>query len=296
MTSAPDSEWLIRREMRTRGEATRPQLARACGLSLVTVNRVVSRLCEKGDMEPVGEVSSGGGRPVQLYRVRRSASWAALLRISRAEGGILTCGLELFDPLGARLRQAEARFAHLEESNLDGWLDTHLPHNRRRLQGITLEADGIPLPPNLCRHLSARYHCPCRQASAADALTEKRENTLTLMLSPGAAPLGTLYRHGKRQPCGALERLPLPVDWARLDSCDHTQKEEMVARLLQTLCCTLAPEHVVLYGTIWTERLIIRIRYNLSIKLQGIALPTIQFHLHEPEALHDALRHLALED
>ncbi len=294
MTSTPSSLQLLQREMRLRGEATRPQLARACGLSLVTVNRMVERLCTMGDIEPVGEVSSGGGRPVQLYRLRRTAAWAALLRVERTATGILCLRLELLDPLGASLRQEEARFAHLEEGNLGAWLHDILRRARRRLLGITIESTA-PLPPQLAPHLAQQYGCPCRIVTAADALAEPREGTATLVLSEGAAPLATLCRHGRRQPCGALELLPLPADWFTLNYSDHTLVEEMVARLLLTLSCTLAPECFVLYGSFWTERLLRRIRYNLGTKLQGHPLPPLRFRRLTPEATHNALLRLALE-
>ncbi len=295
MPSSISSSQQILQEMRTRGEATRPQLARACGLSLVTVNRVVGKLCQSGEMEAIGEVSSGGGRPVQLYRLCRAKSWAALLRFERAATGIISCRLELLDPLGAPLKQEEARFAHLEEHSLDGWLDSLLRNRQRKLLAITLHSDHQPLPPTLCQQLAARYHCPCRLVSAADAMAEPREGSVTLILRPGSAPLGTLYRNGLRQPCGTLELLPLPGDWTTLDFDDHTLVEEMVSRLLLTLTCTLAPERFVLYGTFWTERLLRRIRYNFSTKLRGTALPPLRFRHLSPEATHTALQHQALE-
>ncbi len=289
--STPD----IRRAMRARGEATRPQLARACGVSLVTVNRIVRKLCANGELEVVGEVSSGGGRPVQLYRLRRTASMAALLRVERTATGIFCGRLELFDPLGSRLRSEGARFAHLDEGNLSAWLNDVLRRSRRRLLGITLEAGNAPLPPGLGEQLGVLLGCPCRLVSAADALAEPREGTVTLVLTPESAPLATLYRHGQRQACGALELLPLPADWDALDYDDHTLVEEMVARLLLTLSCTLAPERFVLYGTFWSERLLRRIRYNLGTKLQGHPLPPLRFRRLTPELATEALHRLALE-
>ncbi len=295
MLSSPSSTQLIRQEMRARGEATRPQLARACGLSLVTVNRVVARLTAAGDIEAVGEVSSGGGRPVQLYRLRRAGSWAALLRIRREATGILISTLELFDPLGAPLRHEEARFTHLEKNTLDGWLDGIL-HRKRRLFGITLEASGTPLSPLLGAHLAERYHSSCRRVSVADALADVREGTCTLVFPSGSVPIATLYRNGTRQPCGPLELLPLPADWATLDYSDHTLVEEMVSRLLLTLSCTLAPERFTLYGGFWSERLLRRIRYNLSTKLRGTPIPPLRFRSLSSDTALDALRQLALDD
>ncbi len=295
MFPSSESSLRIRQQMRARGEATRPQLARACGLSLVTVNRVVAQLCAAGELEAAGEVSSGGGRPVQLYRLRCSATWAALLRFTRESAGITACTLELLDPLGSLLRQEDARFAHLEEGSLDQWLDSILRHQRRRLLSFTVEAHTAPLPPRLCPHLAARYHCPARRVSAADALAEHKEGSCTLVLRPGSAPLATLWSGGKRHSCAALDLLPLPAHWQELDYSDHTLVEEMVARLLLTLACTLAPERFVLHAPFWSERLKQRIRYNLSTKLRDLPLPTLHFRSLSPQLTHNALQRLAVE-
>ncbi len=296
MISTPSNTRRILQEMRARGEATRPQLARACGLSLVTVNRLVAKLCTEGELEAVGEVSSGGGRPVQLYRLRCSATWAALLRFTRESAGITACTLELLDPLGSLLRQENARFAHLEEGSLDQWLDGILRHQRRRLLSFTVEAHTAPLPPRLCPHLAARYHCPARRLSAADALAEHKDGSCTLVLRPGSAPLATLWSGGKRHSCAALDLLPLPAHWQELDYSDHTLVEEMVARLLLILSCTLTPDSFVLHGNFWSEKLLRRIRYNLSTKLRDVTLPSLSFRRLSAEATHKALQRLALEE
>ncbi len=295
MSSASSSTQRIRQEMRTRGEATRPQLARACGLSLVTVNRVVAELCTAGELEAAGEVSSGGGRPVQLYRLCCHATEAALLRIQRNGAGAYSCTLELLDPLGTLLREEEARFAHLEESTLAGWLGGQLS-GTRRLLSISLESGSIPLPPQLDEQLTRRHRCPCRRVTLADALAEQRENTCTLVLHPGEAPLATHWRQGQRQSSGPLELLTLPADWQSLNYEDHTLVEEMVARLLLTLTCTLAPQRFVLYGNFWNERLLRRLRYNLSTKLRGCTLPALRFRHLSPQTAHTALQRLALEE
>ncbi len=278
--------------MRLRGEATRPQLARATGLSLVTVNRVVARLCAGGELEAAGEVPSGGGRPVQLYRLRRSDSWYALLRFGN-EGARLACRLCLLDPLGQPVKEARALFSHLEEKSLDGWLDAQL-RSRRRLRGITLETGSTPLPPGLLPHLAGRYACPARRVTAADALAEQREGSLTLCLPRHAPPCATAWRQGSPLPCGELALLPLPTPWSRLDYGDHTLVEEMVARLLLILCCTHAPARLNLHADFWSERLLRRIRYNLATKLRQSPLPTLRFRRLDEGILTPALQGLAV--
>ncbi len=295
MPDSGESSAMLLAVMRRRGEATRPQLARATGLSLVTVNRAVARLCERGEFEAAGEVPSGGGRPVQLYRLRRSDSWHALLRlVVEPHSKRVACRLCLLDPLGQSIREARALFGHLEEKSFDGWLDSQL-RSRRRLRGIVLEAGSTPLPPGLLAHLAGRYACPARRVSAADALAERRENSLCLCLPRHAPPCASVCRMGRLAACGELSLLPLPSKWGELDYEDHTLVEEMVARLLLILCCTHAPARVDLHADFWSERLLRRIRYNLDTKLQGFPAPSLRFHRLAEAPLTNALQSLAIE-
>lgn len=259
--------------MQERREATRPQLAAASGLSLVSVNKAVSSLCLQGILRLKGSVPSGGGRPVQLYAYNTNHALRVLFSV-QTEQAVLHGTLRVTDMGGHVLRQEEARFSFLQATSLDDWLDAAT--RRRRLHSI-----GLHLPPTLPetglrRHLEQRYGCPVTDINQAMGLADHREHTLTLYLPRALPPQAALRREGLH-PCPALHLLPLPAAWELLDYSDNTLVEEMVSRLLQILTATHAPARFMLWADFWTERLCTRIRYNFSTKLRGYE-PAPQLH------------------
>lgn len=272
--------------MQERMEATRPQLAEAAGVSLVTVNKVVSELCLQGVLRLKGTVPSGGGRPVQLYTYNATHAVCVLFR-AEAEQGYLRGVLEIADMSGRVLRQQEARFALLQEASLDDWLDAAT--RRKRLHRITLDLPPTLPEPGLAAHLRARYACSVRRANAAVGLLSEREDTMALYLPRHRPPQGCFRRRGVLTNCDTLHLLPLPTAWETLDYEDHTLTEEMVSRLLHLLTATHTPARFELYSDFWTERLRTRIRYNLSAKLRGFErAPRLHFRDCSPAQAHEA--------
>ncbi|MBR2313892.1 MAG: winged helix-turn-helix domain-containing protein [Akkermansia sp.] len=279
----------IIRYMQQHQRATRPQIATALGLSQVSTNAAVAALEAEGKLRRGDAVPSGGGRPVREYLFNARHASVALFTAS-PEAHCTRISLELLDLQGRHLEAAEARFAQVHEESLDDWLDTASRHH-------TLQR--ICLPPALgcgiLRHLQQRYHCEVRESPAAEALVNGRQETLTLLLLRGQAPQGAILRHGKVTPCPLLHLLPLPADWETLNYADHTLVEEMLAKLLQLLTCTLAPAHIDLHADFWNDRLISRLNFNLSTKLRGLdSKPQLHFATISPETLATRQRRSAV--
>lgn len=255
----------VRRALRQRGEATRPQLSTDTGLSLVSCNQAVAELCRNGEAKAAGVIPSGGGRPVRLYQLNTQYSYGAYFQAQR-RGSLIQGSLEICDMLGKTQRTYSADFAYLGAESLDAWLDKEA--RRHKLHGISLEIAADIMPPQLLKHLEARYQCPTRLLNTADALADEVEGTLTLYIRQGEAPVCSLRHGNKQQHTGELGLLPLPADWSKLDYSDHTLVEEMIARLITILACTLDPDRFVIFSDFWTSRLTKRIRFNVSSKLQ----------------------------
>ncbi len=273
--------------MHSMGEATRPQLSEASGLSLVTVGRAVAALCRTGELSTLGKAPSGGGRPVQHYQYKADFAHHILIQLTPT-GNLLHGAMEWFN-LHAESRGLQQHdFASLGEESLDGWLDK--VQRRCRLQSITLCLPMAADARALVAHLKQRYHCRVSAPSPAALLSAgAKEGTATLHLSMGSPPTCALKRHGNLAESGPLGLLPLPVRWEELDYTDHTLVEEMLARLLQIITCTLSPDHLVLYTPPWSSRLMERIRFNSNTKLHG-GLPSLTFHPCTPATLPQAFR------
>ena len=262
----------VRAALRELGEATRPQLAAATGLSLVSCNQAMAELCRLGEAQEMGIIPSGGGRPVLQYRLNARHAYTAYFKAER-KGSLISVSLEVCDLNGTCLHAYQAEFAYLGKESLDAWLDSRrISH---KLHRISLEIPPDILPAGLETHLESRYHCSARILNTADALADHEEDTLTLYIQQGQNPVCTLRRGGSHIHSGPLGLLPLPASWLTLDYSDHTLVEEMLARLITMLACTLAPSRFVLFADFWTPRLIKRVHFNVSSKLQQDTL-----HLH----------------
>lgn len=284
-----NSKVRILRYMQQHLRATRPQIASALDLSQVSTNAAVAALEAEGKLRRGDAIPSGGGRPVREYHFNAQHAAVALFTANQ-EAHCTRISLELLDLQGGHLESIETRFAQLHEESLDDWLDTATRHHA--LQRICLPP---ALRCGILQHLQQRYHCEVREISAAEALVSDREETLTLLLLRNQAPQGAILRHGQITPCPLLHLLPLPADWETLNYADHTLVEEMLARLLQLLTCTLSPSHIDLYADFWNDRLISRLNFNLSTKLRGIDTPPqLHFTAISASALAARQRRLAV--
>ena len=280
-----NSKARITRFMQQHRQATRPQMAAALGLSLVSTNAAVAALEKEGVLFPGELVPSGGGRPVREYHFNPDHAAVALITATpEAHCTLLRC--ELLNLHGRQIEQHEARFVQIHAESLDEWLDAAARHHK--LQRICLPpglGSSIPL------HLQQRHACPVHEYSAAESLVSGQDDTLTLLLLRGQPPQGALHRHRHVTPCPLLQHLPLPAEWETLDYADHTLVEEMLARLLQLLTCTLAPAHIELHADFWNDRLISRLNFNLSTKLRSIdSPPRLHFKTITAEKLAPRLR------
>ncbi len=283
----------LHRYMQEVGEAGRREMSAAVGVSHVMAGRLVKELVEEGILKECGTAPSGGGRPEVRYRYNGAHGTVILFRLEEedtTQRGIL----EQLDLKGRILEEKSARFTHLQSEILDDWLDELTHRWRRRPQHIALHLPESSAAKELAEHLRRRCAVPVRRLNAAEALADKRSRTLTLLCRQGMIPQAAYRSETELMPCNHLHMLPLPDRWETMNYSDHTLTEEMICRLIQSLTCVLAPDRVVLYCDYLTERLIPRIRYNLSAKLKGMEnMPRLHFRSISTEQIIAALRQTA---
>lgn len=284
-----NSRFRIARYMQQQRSATRPQIAAALGLSQVSTNAAIAALAKEGVVTPGTLIASGGGRPVQLYHFNPGHAAVALVT-TRPEPHCTLLHLEFLDMQGKLLGERQARFAQVHAESLDDWLDS-----AARVHKLCKICLAPGLGPIMQSHLQKRHNCHVQELYAAEALVSGQENTLTLLLQKGKAPQGAMLRHGCVSLCPLLHLLPLPAEWETLDYADHTLVEEMLARMLQLLTCTLNPAHIELHANFWNDRLISRLNFNLSTKLRNIlSQPALHFSALSETELEQKLRRRAV--
>lgn len=284
----------LQRYMQEVREAGRREMSAAVGVSHVMTGRLVRELEEEGILKACGMGSSGGGRPEVRYRYNGAHGTVILFRLEEedsAHRGIL----EQLDMNGRVLEEKSARFTHLQAEMLDDWLDELTHRWRRKPQRIVLHLPEGLLARELAAHLQQRCTIPVKRLNTAEALADKRPHTLTLLCRQGMPPQAAYRSEAELLPCNYLHMLPLPDRWETMDYSDHTLTEEMICRLIQSLTCVLGQERVELYCDYLTERLIPRIRYNLSAKLKGMErMPRLHFRSISEDKLTEAVHRAAV--
>ena len=289
-----DTRETLLRYMQEAGEAGRRDMAAAVGVSHVMIGRMVRQLEAEGVLRDIGTAPSGGGRPERRYRYNSDHACVLLFRL---EGEEKRGTLELLDMQGRLLEQKSARFTRLHAEMLDDWMYELTHRWLRKVQRITLYLPDNPATEELREHLREMRQVPTLRINAAEALADRHSRTVTLLCMRGFTPHAAQRGEKELHPCPYLHHLPLPDRWESLDYSDHTLVEEMLCRLLHLLICTGNPERVVLYCNYLTERLLPRIRYNLSTKLKGMEQPPrLHFRSITPEQLNHALRSAATRE
>lgn len=285
------TEASILKILRTAGEATRPQLAQASGISLVSINKAVAKLCAGGELQELGAVPSGGGRPVQVYRINKEHSYHILIK-TRREGNTFLCKLERLNLMGEPEAYREARFGYLDAESLDTGITAIAA--AQKIRSICLFSGGkIPAAAAIAAHLKSKYNCRVHTPSQAGILAARNEGSATLCLPPGQPATCVHYRYGKVTECGDLTLMPPGACWPPAQAEDRSLQVEISARLVQMICCIIQPQRLVLYTPAWDNRQWERIRYNVVTKLKGEAPPIKFAELPTGAAMEHAARAFA---
>lgn len=263
----------LRLALRELGQATRPELSAATGLSKVRVNQMVAQMVASGELLEGGLKDPAGGRPARLYRFATQYAEHLLISIWHKEG-IYRVRLELLDALGGLKSAKERHYTQLETASFAGILEDY---EGRGLQSVILCLAVELRFSGLRRMVRERCGCPLKIYELATALAERKEGSLSIALEKGQVPRVLYYQSGQLRRTGNLSLLPMPDSWENLDYEDRTLMEEMVARLVLYLVCALAPQRVLLFADFWTERLESRVRYNCVSKLKDSAGVAIVF-------------------
>ena len=282
------NEALVRQVLLERREATRQQLARETGLSLMTVGNLLSVMQEKGEVQVQGSVPSEGGRPSARYRYRGEEHKVAAMHLYHLEGRD-QARLAVYNLFGdAVYRDGES----MEEFRPEV-LDRLLARTFERVPGIRGIALGLPGQvdhgelvycdhPVLVKEAIPRrwenfYGVPVRPANDIDAamlgyvqsLAPGKSLGLTagFYFPQGVLPGMGLVLEGRPWPghrgfVGEFHFLPPRFGWGDLDYRDHAAMEQVVAQVVSGACVYVAPDRVVLYGDFF--------RYGAAGRIQAL--------------------------
>ena len=311
---------LVLRTLEDLGEATRPQLASATGLSTVTVSAVLSQLVAADAVHEGPLVSSSGGRPSQLYRFH--AGRAHVLTVfTREADGQDTLYLRVADLCGQIVDASERVVSDVNLATLESSVDTMmLRHSTIRAVGFGLpgqevngvltatdypELAGISLREHFTKRngVAVLYENDVNVAAVGYVRGHALEEISTVVYlyfprkyPPGAGILmgGRLHR-GRSGMAGEVAYVPLNIPWGNPERFDDIRwAAETVAVLVSAVSAMLNPDEVVLHGEFLTAEGLGLIEGECQRRLPVGLLPRLTVATNFTEDLEKGLISLSL--
>lgn len=264
---------------------TKPELARATNLSLVTVSRAVDELVQSGQIAHSGYQPSNGGRKAKQYCINNNAGVIITILIRSGSYHITLC-----DIVGNVLREWTKRHAAARwTKELVGLIRQLLQHIKQEVLAIGVAVPGtvahgvvssIPLIHEwegygLADALARQFHTLIVVENDINASTiglhenytsSQVKNMLFLYLDDGigaSVVIGNKLYKSRRNFSGELSFMDIGR-WEKERSATHSLEElvkqllaegrreelqDIVARLLLNTCCVLDPDLVVIDST-----------------------------------------------
>ncbi|WP_312644693.1 ROK family protein [Hydrogenoanaerobacterium sp.] len=274
------NQHLIRKQLLSLKAATKQQLAQLTGLSLMTVNSIITEMLERREVFEGNMIPSNGGRPSAEYCYNGGYGHAVILYAHQKNNQNFIC-MRVLDLLGS-CRYSEEQY--FDTVLCDGF-DEMMERAFAMVGNIGVIGFGLPgeeddssitisdypdlIGKDFIQRYRERYKVPVVFVNDINAAvfgyyqrSSERNGTngtvaglyFPRLYRPGMGLIidGSIY-HGSQHFAGEIGYLPFGVEWDRFDYENKAALYGSVAHLLAIVCCTVAPEKLILYGDFFTE-------------------------------------------
>lgn len=259
----------VRRVMKQTGAATKPQLSKLTGLSVVTINSLVKELLNLGELIEDKPVPSKGGRPALNFRFNYNHRLALSIHLFEKYGKdvmyltVINLDQQIVmqeeycfqitdkKPFNDVMAKALSLFPSIKVIGIgipgQSVNGTIVVSSTEKLRGLRLEdiqtQFGLPVITENDVNAAISGYC-CREG------VNEHECILGVYFPEKSPPGMGIYLNGKvvkgkNGMAGEIKFLPLEVDWNA--SMDDESFIKTVCKVLQSSSAVLAPDKIVLY-------------------------------------------------
>ncbi|MDO5377789.1 MAG: hypothetical protein Q4G52_05585 [Clostridia bacterium] len=282
---------VLRRTLRGMRRATRSQLAKATGLSVMTVGKLLAVMEQRGEVREAGQVASGG-RPSSVASYDGDYAHFATVCVQQRDGRS-AFEWSVYNLFGERIEGETLLLDRVDVESFDVFFDKAKAQGYRlRLAVFALpgEAEGDRLFISDFEALMGERFLPrIRERYRVETLFENDVNAAALgyaseagengvcagiylprRFPPGAGLIvGGSILHGHGHFAGEIAYIHGVRAWMALDYGDAERVLAMLSELLVALACVAAPENVVLYGDFLTEETAKALEGRVKARLEG---------------------------
>ena len=309
----------LRGALREAATATKPQLAQLTGLSVVTVNSLISLLVKSGEVLPDTLLNSDGGRPPASFRYNSRHRLALVIYMHEVQGKD-TAFYRVIDLRGQVVEQSQTALSNVTVESFDTEIERYI----EKYPQIQILCFGIPGEevnyrliisdyPNmrnesLTRHGEEKFKRPVLVENDVNAAImghcknrgiDNNQCVIGLYFPdkypPGAGICmnGDIWR-GRNGLAGEIKFLPLGIQWDTFDYNPLVLKENVV-KTIQAFSCILNPDRIVLYGNGCDETLLPLLQSCFTSSPEEMLFPEILFANSISSDFEAGIIHLALK-
>ena len=262
---------LLRNLLKSLRQATKPQLAKASGLSVVTVNAIMKVLVESGEAEATETAPSTGGRKALIYVFRKNRR-LSLTSYTTTTDNKTTLHISVDNVFGENVESFESP---LENVTVAAFVEVLQPFIKKypqipllmmgldckTMQTIMDSPDSRDMP--FDRQLTAKLEHSVRQVSETEAAAANAEHLFGKPVADGTVvavhwpnlmpPTASIMMHGKM--FGGRDGIAGEIGKRFFGNAYHKPLDIVreAARILVTLTRVLNPHGVILYGEEFTD-------------------------------------------
>lgn len=262
---------IIRKQIYMNSKLSKPQIAKETGLSLMTVNNLVTEMLENQELVECGLIPSGGGRPSMTYKLNYNYGHIVYVIAYQAGDnnkvlfGITNLSGELVEEVRKETTEIEINTFLLE---LDRFFADY--------ENIYLLVFGIPgemvdgeitvcdytnlIGKKFMTYYKERYHVPIIVENDVNAITfgyssgqNEQVNVAGIFFprkyQPGAGLVldGKVFR-GHNSFAGEVGYLDQSIDWKHFDYSNKQLIFSIIQRILLSYAVVVAPEKYVIFA------------------------------------------------
>ena len=297
---------LVRSVLKSREKATKQQIAKATGLSFVTVGTVLQELIQQHEVIEAELSASEGGRPAQQYRY--NADYAlALIVFPYETAGQIHLHTDVVNLLGRSVHSIKTSVESVNLNSLEYTVDQMLAafpsiqaigfgfpgaeHKGRLMISDYKELLGIPV----IEHFQKRCELPVileNDVNAAvigycDRKEIESKSTVVYVYFPERHPPGAgmvirgKLHKGSSNFAGEISRIPLGLSWEdELLQQSFERLVDAISKLSLTISAVLNPDRIVLHGDSITDEHLAAVIQSCRTQLPEGMMPRIERSLN----------------